>query len=87
MPKNHELLHAFLGLASYFKKFIKNFAEIAAPLHVLTEITKSWQWTSQCDAFFSLNEKLLLLVIIDTDAISVNNMKNMNESLLMQAGC
>ena len=77
----------FLDLLLITKKFIKNFAKIAAPLHVLTEITKSWQWTSQCDAFFSLNEKLLLLVIIDIDAISVNNMKDMNESLLMQAGC
>ena len=62
VPKNHETLHQFLGFASYYRKFIQNFAEIAAPLHALTEKTKSWQWTEQCEeAFTSLKGKLLLL--------------------------
>ena len=80
VPDNYESLHQFLGFAYYYRKFIKNFAEIAAPLHALTEITKSWQWASQCDAaFFSLKEKLLKppilsfpqfdrTFVVDTDA-------------------
>ena len=80
VPNNHETLRQFLGFASYYRKFIQNFAEIAAPLHALTEKTKSWQWTEQCEAAFSsLKGKLLLppilsfpqfdrTFVVDTDA-------------------
>ena len=40
-PNNHETLRQFLGFASYYRKFIQNFAEIATSLHALTEKTKS----------------------------------------------
>ena len=36
-PKNIQELQKFLGLASYYRRFICNFAEIAKPLHHLTE--------------------------------------------------
>ena len=80
VPNNHETLCQFLGFASYYRKFIQNFAEIAAPLHALTEKTKSWQWTEQCEAAFSsLKGKLLRppilsfpqfdrTFVVDTDA-------------------
>ena len=32
-PKNVENLRSFLGLASYFRKFVKDFSKIAGPLH------------------------------------------------------
>jgi len=34
-PKNIKKVQKFLGLANYYRRFIKNFARIAAPLHVL----------------------------------------------------
>ena len=37
IPKNPTEVRSFLGLAGYYKKFIKDFAKISAPL---TRITK-----------------------------------------------
>ena len=36
-PGNAKAVHQFLGLASYYRCYIKNFANIAAPLHHITE--------------------------------------------------
>jgi len=37
-------LRGFLGLASYYRRFIPNFATIAAPLHSLLKKRSSWVW-------------------------------------------
>ena len=34
-PRNVKEVQKFLGLTNYYRRFIKNFARIAAPLHVL----------------------------------------------------
>jgi len=34
-PRNIKKLQKFLGLANYYRRFIKDFARIATPLHVL----------------------------------------------------
>jgi len=35
VPRNVKEMQKFLGLTNYYKRFIKDFARIAAPLHVL----------------------------------------------------
>ena len=35
-PKMATEVHSFLGLASYYRPYVKGFAAIAAPLHALT---------------------------------------------------
>jgi len=58
-PTSVEELRQFLGLATYYRKFVKNFAHIAAPLHRLTEKGRTWRWTGECDgAFSTLKERL-----------------------------
>ena len=54
-------VRGFLGLASYYRRFIQNFAEIAAPLHRLTaKTTEKFKWSPDCDlAFRVLKEKLV----------------------------
>jgi len=37
----------FLGLANYYRRFIKNFARIAAPLHVLVKKEQKWKWKKE----------------------------------------
>ncbi|KAL6456587.1 hypothetical protein MHYP_G00351310 [Metynnis hypsauchen] len=58
-PHTPTEVRAFLGLCSYYRKFIRNFARHAVPLHALTEKNVPFQWTSQCqDAFTYLKHVL-----------------------------
>ena len=56
-PKN---VREFLGLPSYFRRFIPKFADVARPLHKLLEKSSRFVWTDECDAAFRvLKEKLM----------------------------
>ena len=58
-PTNVTELRSFLGLASYYRRFICRFAEVAAPLHRLQEKAISFQWSEQCNtAFETLKRRL-----------------------------
>ena len=49
----------FLGLASYYRRFIDGFARIAAPLRELTRKNAIFKWTEACEgALKTLKEKL-----------------------------
>jgi len=51
MPISVKQLRAFLGLASYYRRFIKGFALLTAPL---TDLLKkdAFQWSKQAEAVF-----------------------------------
>ena len=47
----------FLGLANYYRRFVKNFAKIAKPLHQLVRKDEKWKWgEEQEEAFVKLKE-------------------------------
>ena len=81
VPTSVSQVKAFLGLCSYYRRFVKNFADIAAPLNgLLAKSEKGFLWTKDCvEAFAILKEKLVSapimgypqkegLYILDTDA-------------------
>jgi hypothetical protein len=45
-------LRSFLELASYFHKFIKNFAKITTPLNLLKKSSKTYEWDEACNDTF-----------------------------------
>ena len=50
-------VRSFLGTASFYRRFVKYFAIIAAPLHSLTDHWKKFQWAADCQrAFDQLKE-------------------------------
>lgn len=52
-------LQQFLGLTNYFRKFIKNYALIAKPLHNLLKKTSEFNFNEDCyQAFISLKKTL-----------------------------
>ena len=70
-PTSVKGVRQFLGLASYYRRFVKNFARIAQPLHALTQKGPSFYWSPQCEEAFSLLKRNLtespILVYPDFD--------------------
>ncbi|XP_055950844.1 uncharacterized protein K02A2.6-like [Argiope bruennichi] len=52
-PTDVHQLRSFLGLCTYYRKFVKNFSTIARPLHKLTEAKLKFIWTDECDNVFN----------------------------------
>jgi len=56
-PKNVKDVRKFLGLANYYRRFIKDFAQIARPMNMLMRKDVKWQWgREQQKAFDKLKE-------------------------------
>jgi len=51
-PTNQTELRGFLGLASFYRKFVHRFSEIAAPLHKLTGKNTPWKWSEEAQTAF-----------------------------------
>ena len=65
VPRNIKEVRSFLGLCSYYRKFVYQFATIAKPLHKLTETSKEFSWTEQCNkAFNQLKQSLMQAPIL-----------------------
>ena len=58
-PKTATEVRSFLGLAGYYRRYVKNFAAIAGPLHALTRKDAVLQWSAECQAAFDKLKTLL----------------------------
>ena len=54
VPTTVKEVRQFIGFTSYYRKFIKNFVSIAAPLHKLTNKYARFVWSQQCQEAFDL---------------------------------
>lgn len=59
-PKNHHELRQFLGLSGYFRRFIVNYALIAAPLTDLLKKDVKWSWGEIQETAFKKIKSLLV---------------------------
>ena len=53
-PTNATEVRQFLGLASYYRRYVKNFADVAAPLHYLTQKAVEFNWKENCQHSFQV---------------------------------
>ena len=64
-PTNLTELRGFIGLASYYQRFILNFSQIVEPLNKLLKKNISFVWTKPCQqAIDILKEKLTTAPIL-----------------------
>ncbi|KAM1160926.1 hypothetical protein TB2_000069 [Malus domestica] len=59
-PTKVPTLRSFLGLANYYRRFIKGYSAIAAPLTDLLKKNKAWEWTDRCQEAFERLKKALM---------------------------
>ena len=53
-PKDLRHVRSFLGLASYYRRFIHQFSKVASPLYALMRKDAPFVWTDACEKSFSL---------------------------------
>ena len=58
-PSNVRSVREFVGLASYYRRFVPNFAREAGPLHMLTRADVPFVWTIACEGVFVHLKELL----------------------------
>ena len=59
VPRSQTKVKSFLGLASYYRRFVPKFGEIARLLYKANEISTKFEWTPEAqDALESLKLKL-----------------------------
>ena len=79
-PTSATEVRSFLGLASYYRRFMPQFAQVAHPLHQLTERDMDFAWSEACQQAFDQLKTMLTAApvlaypqpkgkfILDTDA-------------------
>jgi len=70
-PKCVKDVQKFLGLANYYRRFVKDFAEIARPMHRLVRKQEKWNWGSEQEETFSRLKEIFtsepVLAALDLD--------------------
>ena len=82
-PKNVKQVRGFLGLAGYYRRFIRNFGPISKPLTQLLKKGTIFVWTDAADTAFHVLKQALLTApvlalpdyktpfVVETDACDV----------------
>ena len=52
-PVTQTQVRSFMGLAQYYRRFVRGFSEIAAPLYKVTEKSSRFAWSRECDEAFN----------------------------------
>jgi hypothetical protein len=58
-PTRVDDIQSFLGLAGYYRRFIKGFLKISKPMTKLLKKDKKFEWTPTCEASFQELKKQL----------------------------
>ena len=59
-PRTPKEVRSFLGLTSYYRRFIKNYSDIAFPLVELTKKRTKFNWTNECQTAFDQLKSVLI---------------------------
>lgn len=60
VPENASAVRSFLGFLGYYRRFIKDFGTLAAPLHDISGTKSEWRWTTvEQNSFEKLKDAMM----------------------------
>ena len=59
VPTDVKIVRCFVGLTSYYRRFVPNYAKVARPLHQLTKKNVKSTWTQECQEAIDRLKELL----------------------------
>eukprot|EP00253_Pinus_taeda_P033939 PITA_33939 len=59
IPKDVADIRSFMGLASYYRRFVEGFSRVAYPITSLQKKGKAFKWTTECQKSFEQLKHLL----------------------------
>lgn len=66
-PRSIFEVRSFHGLASFYRKFIRGFSQVCAPiLEIIKEVNQPFRWTKAADINFNLLKKKIIQELILT---------------------
>lgn len=66
-PSSKKEVQRFLGMAGWYRRFIRDFSKVAAPLTELTKAKVKFRWNERCEvAFNSLKQLLCTAPVLST---------------------
>ncbi|GKV24168.1 hypothetical protein SLEP1_g33813 [Rubroshorea leprosula] len=72
-PNSVAEIRSFLGLASYYRRFVGDFSRIALPMNRLIKKDTKFEWTPECEkSFLTMKEKLVTTPVL---ALPINGEK------------
>ena len=71
-PENIDDVRSFLGLATYFRKFVPNFANLAAPMYLMMRKGAEWSWSKAADDGFHA----IKLALISPPCLAIPNLRD-----------
>ena len=57
---------SFLGLAGYYRRFIKDFSRLAAPMTMLTRNEVKFDWDDRCEGISGVEEETYFSSYLDS---------------------
>ena len=86
-PRNVMEVHSFLGLAGYYKRFVKGFSMTAAPMTRLLQKNMKFEWSEKCQAIFEKLKAFLTEAPVLTQPTYDKEYVIFNDASLYGLGC
>ncbi|KAL8104850.1 hypothetical protein AgCh_028861 [Apium graveolens] len=86
-PKTPTEIRSFLGLAGYYRRFVKDFSKIASPLTKLTRKNEKFAWTEKCEESFQELKRRLVTAPVLALPNETGNFVIYSDASLKGLGC